>query len=291
MLDRALASIAVGLGPADELLVVDSASADPDAAERVATAHGGRLLRCKRPGASVARNVGWQAAEHDLVAFCDDDVWVDPGWADAMATALAADDGIGFVAGRIEVPPGQRVVGLAVSILDRPEPASYDERTTGVLGHAASLAVRRSAIAEVGGFDEMLGAGAHYGGSEENDLFDRMLAAGRRGAYEPAALAWHDQWRSRQRMIVRLDYTYGRGRGARLAKLLKMRRWRRFGLVAREYLWVWGLEQLLLHLRKRDRFLVAVTVARLVGIAVGFLGGLTTRVRQGHFRAGPTSAS
>jgi glycosyltransferase involved in cell wall biosynthesis len=292
MLDRALGSIAMGLDPADELLVVDSASADAAATERVAKARGARLLRCDRPGASVARNTGWRAAGHDLVAFCDDDVWVDAGWADALAATLAADDGLGFVTGRIEVPPGQHVVGLAVSILDRPEPASYDESTPGLLGHAASMAVRRSAMTEVDGFDEMLGAGAHYGGSEENDLFDRLLAAGWRGCYEPAALAWHDQWRSRQRMIVRLDYTYGRGRGARLAKLLKARRWRRFRLVAREYLWAWGLSQLWLHVRKRDRFLTAVTIARLVGITVGFLGGLTTGVRNGHFRDGrPASAS
>jgi glycosyltransferase involved in cell wall biosynthesis len=284
MLDRALASLAAAAAPGDELVVADSASADAAAIARGAAAHGARVIRSDRPGASIARNAGWRAATHDVVAFCDDDVWVDAGWADALAAAVGADDGVGFVTGRIDVPPGQRVVGLAVSILDRPAPASYDETTAGVLGHAASMAVRRSAIASVSGFDELLGAGARFGGSEENDLFDRLLAAGWQGRYEPVALAWHDQWRSRQRTIVRLDYTYGRGRGARLAKLVRSRRWRRFRLVAREYLWAWGLTQLWVHVRKRDRFLTAVTAARLAGIAVGFAAGLVTPLRDGHFR-------
>jgi GT2 family glycosyltransferase len=241
------------------------------------------LVRCDRPGASVARNAGWRSSTNDLVAFCDDDVWVDAGWADALADAFVADDRIGFVTGRIDVPPGQRVIGVAVSILDRPEPTSYDEGTRGVIGHAASMAARRSALAAVDGFDEMLGAGARFGGSEENDVFDRLLAAGWQGRYEPTALAWHDQWRMRQRMIVRLDYTYGRGRGARLVKLAKARRWRRLRIVASEYLWTWGLAQLWVHARKRDRFLTAVTLARLGGIAVGLAGGLVTPVRDGHF--------
>lgn len=283
MLDRALGSLASALAGDDELIVVDSASTDAAAIEHVAHQHDANVVRSDRPGASVARNLGWQAARHDFVAFCDDDVWVDAGWADALVAALELDRCIGFVAGRLEVPPDQETLGLAVSILDRPDPAAYDDRTTGLLGHAASMAVRRSAMTAIGGFDEMLGAGARFGGSEEADLFDRLFAAGWTGRYEPAAFGWHDQWRSRQRTIIRLDYTYGRGRGARLAKLLKSGRLRRFALVTREYLWAWGLTQLWLHARKRDRFLSAVTVARLGGIAVGFVAGLVTPVRDSHY--------
>jgi glycosyltransferase involved in cell wall biosynthesis len=290
MLDRSLASVVAACAPDDEVLVVDSASTDPDGIRAVAARHGVRALRSDRAGASVARNVGWRAARNEVVLFCDDDVWVDGGWAATFATSFA-DDRVGFVAGRIEVPPGQETLGLAVSILDRPDPATYDATTPGLLGHAASLAVRRAALESTGGFDEVLGAGARFGGSEDQDLFDRLFAAGWSGRYEPAALAWHDQWRDRLRMIVRLDYTYSRGRGARLAKLLKSRQWRRVRVVLREYLWVWGLSQLWFHLRRRDRFLVAVTAARLAGIAVGFVGGLVTPVREGHFRGRPRSSS
>lgn len=291
MLDRALRSVRAAAGPDDEVIVVDSASDDVGATEAVAATYGARVVACARPGETVARNAGWQAASYPFVAYCDDDVWVDPGWADAFARALQAHPEAGFVTGRIDVPPGQTVVGLAVSVLDRPDAAAYDARTPGLLGHAASLAIRREAVEAIGGFDELLGAGARFEAGPEGDLFDRLFAAGWRGRYEPAALAWHDQWRRRLRVIVRLDYGYGKGSGARLAKILKSRQWRRFALVAHEYLWVWGLTQVWVHLKKRDRFLLACTLARLGGITVGFAAGLVTRMVDGHYRSGRTASS
>lgn len=285
MLRRALTSLRDALGPEDELLVVDSASDDPDATEQVAVELGARVVRCTRPGETVARNAGWQAAQHDLVAYCDDDVWVDRGWADAFARAIAADPRLAFVTGRVDIPPGQEVVGLAVSILDRPEPMTYDATTPGLLGHAASMVVRRGAVAAVGGFDELLGAGATFEAGPEGDLFDRLFAAGWLGGYEPAARAWHDQWRRRLRIIIRLDFGYGKGSGARLSKLVRAGDRSRARLVAAEYFWHWGLSQLPRHLRARDVLMVTTTVTRLAGVVVGVVRGLATPVRDGHFRS------
>ena len=284
MLRRALESVRAALGPDDELVVVDSASDDPEATEAVAAEFGARVVRCSRPGETVARNAGWQAARHELVAYCDDDVWVDGGWADAFASAIGRDPRTAFVTGRVQIPPGQDVVGLAVSILDRPEPMTYDATTPGLLGHAASMVVRREAVAAIGGFDELLGAGARFEAGPEGDLFDRLFAAGWFGGYEPAALAWHDQWRRRLRVIIRLDYGYGKGSGARLSKLLRSGDRRRARLVGAEYLWHWGLSQLPRHLRTRDVLMVATTLSRLAGVVVGLTRGLLTPVRDGHLR-------
>lgn len=285
MLARALTSLREALGPQDELIVVDSASEDPRQTEEVAAEYGARVVRCARKGETVARNAGWRAATHDYVAYCDDDVWVDPGWADGLAAALDQRPRAAFATGRIDVPPGQTVVGLAVSILDRPTPMDYDASTPGLLGHAASMAVRRVALQEVGGFDEMLGAGATFEAGPEGDLFDRLFARGWLGCYAPAALGWHDQWRRRLRVIIRLDFGYGRGSGARLAKLARAGDSRRFRLVAAEYLWHWGVAQLPDSLRRRDRLLAAMTLARLAGVVLGFARGLATPVRDGHYRS------
>ena len=43
-----------------------------------------RYLRCDLPGLDRARNLALHAAEHPVVAFCDDDVQVDPGWLRAL---------------------------------------------------------------------------------------------------------------------------------------------------------------------------------------------------------------
>ena len=70
-------------------------------------------LRAGRPGASLARNLGWRSARADVVAFVDDDVRVAPGWRAALDEALAAAD---FVCGGVRVPPAQEGV-------ERPKPA------------------------------------------------------------------------------------------------------------------------------------------------------------------------
>ena len=49
------------------VVVVDSASTDDTTA--VARQAGVEVVRCDRPGASVARNAGWQAARHEIVAY------------------------------------------------------------------------------------------------------------------------------------------------------------------------------------------------------------------------------
>ena len=93
-----------------------------------------------------------------------------------------------------------------------------DRTTRGDLGHGANLLVRAAALAAVGGWDESLGAGARFTSSPEADLYDRLFLAGFHGRYEPAARAWHEQWRS-SRQLIQLDWRYGFGNGARLAKL------------------------------------------------------------------------
>ena len=280
MLDRCLASIAASLRPHDELVVVDSASTDPEV-RAVAVRHGARYIRCERPGASRARNEGWRSAAHDVVAFVDDDVRVSSGWASALAEAFAAHPDAVFVTGRIGVPPEQGLVERPVALKDDTEPARIHRASTGVLGHSANLGVRRAALAAIGGFDEALGAGARFRAAEDNDLFDRLLAAGGDGRYEPAVEAWHEQWRTRL-ALLKLDWAYGIGTGARLRKLW----WsdpQRARLATRAFLWQYGVRRLPRAIRNRYKFGVAAILARLSGTAVGVALALPARVREGRF--------
>ena len=198
--------------PGDEVIVADSASST-DAPRRVATAAGVRVVRCARPGASRARNAGWRAARRPVVAFVDDDCLPRPGWVDAL-TAPFADPSVAFVFGRIEAGTD----GTPLSVLDdasaRPVgPGTPLDR----LGGAGNLAVRRDVLATVGGFDEVLGAGAPLRASEDKDLQWRLLAAGWRGAYAPDARVVHDAGRSRLGGL-RIWFSYGVGEGAMAAK-------------------------------------------------------------------------
>ncbi|MCU1484472.1 MAG: glycosyl transferase family 2 [Actinomycetia bacterium] len=275
MLARCLESLRAALGPDDELVVVDSASVTPIAGV------GARVLRCDRPGVDRARNAGWRATTADLVLFVDDDVVVDAGWADAMAGAFARHPEAAFVTGRIDVPDDQAGTDRPVAIKDDDEPAVLDVRTEGTIGHSASLGVRRSALEQLGGFDESLGAGARFCSAPEVDLFDRLFAAGATGWYEPACRAWHDQWRGR-RDKVRLDWRYGVGSGARIVKLLRTDR-RRASAIGRDLLWDRGVRGAVIDLRNHYELGAATKLARVAGTLAGVAAASVVPVRDGHF--------
>jgi glycosyltransferase involved in cell wall biosynthesis len=281
LLDECLRALRRALAEGDEVIVVDSASRDP-AVGRVAEAHGARLLRAGRPGASVARNLGWRAARHELVAFVDDDIRVSLGWADAARRAFLRDPDLAFVTGRVEAPPEQAGVHYAnVALVLHPEPEELVAGSARPRGISGNVVVRRFALERVGGFDEMLGAGQRFRAAEDTDLFDRILAAGLRGRYDPALLASHDQWRTRGERL-RLDWSYGVGAGARLAKILRRDR-RQARLVAGEFLWRWGVLDLARSLRSRYKFGAAAAAIRLVGMVAGLVAAFAHPVRDGRF--------
>ncbi|MCU1601858.1 MAG: mftF 1 [Frankiales bacterium] len=222
-LTRCVAALTSELGPEDELLVVDSASRIPVEG----------ALRCDRKGASRARNAGWRAARHELVAFVDDDVQVGAGWADALVAALGQAP---WVAGAVGVPVGQEDRERPVAVTTLTEPTRLTLGSRGTLGASANLGVRRSALSAVGGFDERLGPGTWTRAAEDLDLLDRLLASGFEGRFEPAARAVHDQWRSR-RELVALDHGYGIGLGVRLVLLRRAGSAGRARTVLRDAVW------------------------------------------------------
>lgn len=278
-LDACLAALRLTLRPEDELIVVDSASRHADVAEAAAR-HGGRVVRCCRPGAARARNAGAATARHALLAFVDDDVRVPSDWAEAMATALSRDD-VAFVTGSVAVPPWQPRAQREVAIYDAPEARPITLASAAPLGSSANLGVRAEALELIGGFDESLGGGARFQAAEDLDLFDRLLGAGLRGRYDPSVSAWHEQWRTRRQLLV-LDWRYGVGAGARLAKLVRTDR-RRALRAARESLWVDGFALLWRGIRVWQEFLVLTTALRIAGTAVGFVGGFAVPVRHGRY--------
>jgi GT2 family glycosyltransferase len=245
----------------------------------VAAGGGAHSGRAERPGVNRARNLGREHARHSLIAHVDDDVVVDVGWADALAASAAQHSDATFITGRLsplnDAPHGN------VAVKDDVEPAVLTATTRGDLGHGANVLVRVDALRAIGGWDESLGAGARFGSAPEADLYDRLFAAGYTGRFEPAARAWHDQWRS-PTQLIRLDWRYGFGNGARIAKLVRADR-PRARLVAGEAAWGWGVRPLGAALRDRNKTDAIRLVFRLVGTATGFGRGLFARVQNGHF--------
>jgi mycofactocin system glycosyltransferase len=184
-LDRCLA----GLRGLPHVIVVDDASADPAAIERIAASRGAAVIhRPVNGGPGAARNTGLAAAETELIAFLDSDCVPSPGWLTGLLPHFA-DPAVGAVAPRIV--PHQAGTGWlaryegASSTLDmgaRPSVVRPGARVSYVPG--AALVVRRTAAGD--GFRY----GMHVG--EDVDFVWRMAAAGWRVRYEPGAVMGHD---------------------------------------------------------------------------------------------------
>lgn len=251
-----LAALAPQLRPQDELLVVDSASRTP-------VTCGAQVLRLELPGASRARNAGWRAASRALVAFLDDDVRVAPGWRDAVDPAVA---GVAFACGRVAVPAAQLGVERPVALTPDVPETLLDRHSPQVLGVSANLVVRKDVLAGVGGFDERLGPGTWFCAAEDVELLDRLLVAGHVGRYAPGLLAHHEQWRER-RELLRLDWGYGKGAGARAV-------WNggpRGRRLARAALWDQGLAPVPGDVRRGYGFGVATSLTRTAGTVAGLV--------------------
>jgi glycosyltransferase involved in cell wall biosynthesis len=262
------------------VIVVDSASTDPAAVARVVAQAGATLVRVDLAGASRARNAGWRQARHPLVLFTDDDCRPDPGWVDAYARHFAH-------ASRSTVAWGPAVVavpGTGTTDLgaDGPARAAHGD-DVGPLGASCNLAVRRSALQRVGGFDELLGAGVPLRAAEDKDLLLRLLAAGGTGALVREAVVEHVVWRSRL-AALRLNHHYGIGQGALARKAAAM------GLDP-SVSFPDGrvrtpLAQGVQAVRDRYRTGVLLSLARAAGVVRGRLAARRLTVRDGHLQQG-----
>lgn len=245
-----------------DVVVVDSASEGPQTQELVHAA-GLRLVRCDLPGASRARNAGAAATSGRIIAFTDDDCRPQDGWLAALETAFT-DDVVGFATGRVVPGAGP---GRAMSPMERAEPARWrvgDDVDD--MGHGACVAFRRTAFDAVHGFDEVLGAGAPLHGSEEKDLFWRLLHAGWEGRFVPEAVVEHFAWRD-NRESLRNGYRYGVGIGGRVAKVARIEGVRPGPPVLRKSLQ--SLRSTGRTIRARHRFGTLNLTLRAVGIVVG----------------------
>lgn len=186
---------------------------------------GVRYLRTESRGLSRANNLGTREAIHDHLVFTHDDVLVEPDWYGKMMAALLQGGPRTVVTGRVlpADPEPESADGFAPSLNLSTTPAVYEGTSARDVIWPMSLALHRSVLDAVGGFDERLGPGTPYPAAEDNDLCRRLLEAGCRIVFEPAAVVHHRAWRPRSEHAS-LRYDYGRGQGAFYAKHRDLRR-------------------------------------------------------------------
>jgi glycosyltransferase involved in cell wall biosynthesis len=214
LLRSALVTVRACTPPETSVIVVDSASTTTATREVVREA-GVEYVRTDIKGLSIARNVGLAATQRPFVLYTDDDCEAVPGWTSGILAAF--DPEVGAVTGTML---DHALVGVAAA----PEPARRMSSTIDGIdaGHGALMAFRRTALVELGGFDEVLGAGRRFAGAEDLDMFCRVLEAGWVVVHDPTSVVHHVHTRE-DPAYVQLYQGYGLGLGAMGGKWLRIR--------------------------------------------------------------------
>jgi GT2 family glycosyltransferase len=281
LLQRCMESAQCLRYPAWELIVVDNAPSD-DAAAVIAERFGVRYIRETRPGLDWARNRGIAEATHDIIAFTDDDVVIDPSWLTGLAQGFA-DPAIMAVTGLVapleldtraqmlfERDYGGMGKGMQGRRYQRSSLRPGELIRVQTVGVGANMAYRREAFERVGTFDTALDVGTPAAGAGDLDMFHRVLAAGLAIQYEPRALVWH-QHRREIGELHQLFYNDGRSFAVYLRKLWRTRtvpRW----TVLRFAVGSWGswlMGRVLKGLLGRHRLPLPLLWAELSGAASG----------------------
>jgi hypothetical protein len=155
------------LPPDSSVLVVDDRPSTTRPLALGVDDHRFRVARSGGRGPAAARNVGWQSTSAPWIAFVDDDIELSPLWVRGLLDDLVgAPPDVAAVQGHIEVPlpTGRR-------------PSDWERNVAGLDGATwitADMAVRRTALEGIGGFDERFRRAYR----EDTDLALRLLDAG-----------------------------------------------------------------------------------------------------------------
>jgi glycosyltransferase involved in cell wall biosynthesis len=217
-LDRCLNALTRMPDDGQDVLVVDSASPS-DATRIVVARHPSiRYVREDRPGLDVARNRALREARGEIVAFTDDDAVPDAGWLRALCSNFGDPrtlcvTGLTFPL-ELETPAQECFErayqfgrGLQRRVLDGLRDSPFNVARAGA---GVNMALRRSVLDLVGPFDEALDAGTPTRSGGDHDMFSRILLAGYRIVYDPAALTSH---RHRREWHELRDTVHGYGCG------------------------------------------------------------------------------
>ncbi|MFO7866997.1 MAG: glycosyltransferase [Candidatus Aminicenantes bacterium] len=208
-----------------EIIVVDSASCT-SATREVATTAGVRYERLDVGGLDRARNHGWKSAAGGTVLYVDDDARLDPR-AVAVVAATMEHESVDAVTGLVlpaEIDSlAQWRFESSGGMSQGFERRVFNERThpigleTWRVGVGACMAIRRSLLDDLGGFDPFLDVGTRTRGAGDLDIFYRILSHGGTIVYEPSCMARHVH-RSDHRSWIRQLLGYGFGYTAFIEK-------------------------------------------------------------------------
>jgi len=187
--------------PNYETVVVDDGSTD--GAGDIAAECDVRLIRTENQGLSAARNLGWQSATGEIVAYIDDDARPDPDWLTYLATAFLKEDYAGVGGPNIPVPDdGDTANCIANSPGGPAHVLLSDCEAEHIPG--CNMAFRRSWLEVINGFDPQFRQAG-----DDVDICWRTRERGGKLGFSPSAMVWH-HYRRTVRAYWKQQMGYGK---------------------------------------------------------------------------------
>lgn len=188
--------------PTFEIIVVDNAPAD-DRTRQLTANLPVKYVREERPGLNWARNRGIAEAAYDIVAFTDDDAYVQDDWLQVINN-IFADEAVmgasGFVKpAELETPAqilfeqgyGGMGHGLRTRYIVKEKLTQKELLWASSFGIGANMAFRKKLFAETGTFDTALDVGTPSNGGGDVEMFHRIVSRGHLFKYDPGMVIAH----------------------------------------------------------------------------------------------------
>lgn len=207
-----------------EMIIVDDSDAADDFLATLSTDQACeiRYFWRRARGLSSASNFAIQKARYDLLVFTQDDAEVDPDWFSTIVRTLVDEGPRAIVTGQVRPGASEASGGFVSDVTITNERTVYRGRPDRDVLFALNMAIYRSAVEDIGPFDERLGPGTPFPAAEDSDFALRALEAGYSIVYEPTAIVRHRAWRGED-VHARFRWGYGFARGGFYAKHLSLR--------------------------------------------------------------------
>jgi GT2 family glycosyltransferase len=275
----ALRSLLACTHPNFEILLIDqsSDSRTQDSLQPYCADPRLRYIRSQIKGKGRSLNIAVKEARSDLIMLTDDDCEVPADWLDKMATLFCRFPNVAVAYCNVDAAPHDAKAGFISSYkCDPPRVLTRPGEAMGGIG--AGMAVRKSHVVSLGGFDDRLGPGALFPSCDEQDLSERALLRGFAVCLTNDTCVVHHGFRTWEegRQMVRRDC---RAAGAVAGKLFRSGH-RAMVFAPVRILWLFTL----LLWEDAKRFRRPRGMGRIMSFLRGFMQGLRAPIDRATLR-------
>ncbi len=188
--------------PDYEVILVDDGSTDTTGEIALSFPEVRYVKHEQNLGLSTARNAGILAAQGEIIAFTDADCRADEDWLYYLASGMVGGPFVGL-GGPNLLPPEDSALSAAVMV--SPGGPAHVMLTDREAEHipGCNMAFWKWALLDIGGFDPVF-----HAAGDDVDVCWRLLQAGHKIGFSPAAVVWHYR-RASVGAYLRQQHGYG----------------------------------------------------------------------------------